>query len=51
MLRAGRAAVQVPPNTKPKRYAGFLMDRHWTRKLMGELIAFKPKSPFTKWLY
>lgn len=27
---SGRAAVPVPPTTKPKRCAGFLMDRYWT---------------------
>ena len=30
MVGFGRAAVPVPPNTKPRRCAGFLMDRCWT---------------------
>ena len=30
MVGFGRAAVPVPPNTKPRRCAGFLMVRCWT---------------------
>ena len=43
----GRDAVPVPPNTKPKRYAGFLMDRYWTEDGQGESIWIL-KYPFSR---